>query len=288
MKTLAFWVSALLFPASAVMAQLTVEVTLQQEQFLPGEAIPAVVRITNRSGQTLNLGKDDTWLTFSVESPSGFVVSKKSEVPVREEFTLESSKLAKVTVDLAPYFTLPKPGPYDIIATVTIKEWNRQVTSPPRHFDLIEGSKLWEQEVGLPPAPGEAGKAPELRKYTLHQANYLKKTLMLYVQITDHTGKIYRVFPIGPMISFSHVEPQIDKFSNLHVLYQDGPHSFSYHVITPQGSILTRQTYDFTTRPRLKVDEEGNLTVVGGARRITSRDLPPPATAEDNPEKPKP
>jgi hypothetical protein len=288
MKNLALCVSGLLFAASAVSAQVTVEVTLEQEQFLPGESIPAVVRITNRSGQTLEMGKDDTWLTFSVESPNGFVVSKKDEVPVKEEFTLESSKVAKVSVDLAPYFTLPQPGPYNIRATVTIREWSRQVNSPPKHFDLIEGAKLWEQEVGLPLASGDSDKAPELRKYTLHQANYLKKQLMLYIQITDHNGKVYKVFPIGPMLSFSHPEPQIDKFSNLHVLYQDGPHSFSYNVINPYGSLLTRQTYDFTTRPRLRLDSEGNLTIVGGTRRITSRDLPPSDTAETNAEKPKP
>ena len=288
MKKLALSVSGLLFAASAVTAQVSVEVTLDQEQFLPGEAIPAVVRITNRSGQTLEMGKDDTWLTFNVESPNGFVVSRKGDVPVREAFTLESSKVAKVSVDLAPYFTLPQPGPYKIEATVSIREWNRQVTSPAKPFDLIEGSKLWEQEVGLPLEPGDSDKAPELRKYTLHQANYLRKQLMLYIQITDHSGKIYKVFPIGPMLSFSHPQPQIDKFSNLHVLYQDGPHSYSYNVINPQGSVLTRQTYDISTRPKLTLDSEGNLTVVGGTRRITSRDLPPPDTAQDNAPKPKP
>ena len=45
----------------------------------------------------------------------------------------------------------------------------------------------------------------------------------------------------------------------------------SYTVFTPDGEIVDRQTYDYTdTRPRLQVDEEGRISVVGGLRRVTS------------------
>ena len=49
---------------------------MEQRQFLPSEAIPAAVRITNRSGQPLHLGADANWLTFNVESADGFIVVK--------------------------------------------------------------------------------------------------------------------------------------------------------------------------------------------------------------------
>lgn len=52
-------------------AQVNVEVAMDQDEFLPGEALPAAVRITNRSGQSLDLGKDPDWLTFSIESRDG-------------------------------------------------------------------------------------------------------------------------------------------------------------------------------------------------------------------------
>ena len=58
-------------------AQVTVDVVLDQEQFLPSETMPVAVRITNRSGQPLHLGADANWLTFSVESTGGTVVVKK-------------------------------------------------------------------------------------------------------------------------------------------------------------------------------------------------------------------
>src|SRR5438132_4111285 len=93
--------AALVSPASA---QVTVEVLQDQDQFLPGEALPTAVRITNRSGQVLRLGKEQDWLNFTVESRDGFVAAKTGEVPVSGEFVLDSAKMATKWVDLAPYF----------------------------------------------------------------------------------------------------------------------------------------------------------------------------------------
>jgi hypothetical protein len=255
-------------------AQVTVEVDLRQNQFLPGESLTAAVRISNRSGQTLRLGSEEDWLTFSVESRDGYVVLKTGEAPVVGEFTLESSKRATKEVDIAPYFNLSKPGRYTITANVYLKDWSRQLSSQPKVFDIIEGAKLWEREVGVPRVSGRTNQAPDLRKYTLQQANYLKKSLMLYVQVTDGSGKINRVYPLGPMLSFGQPEPEVDKLSNLHVLYQNGPHSFHYVVINTDGDVIVRQTYDYTTRPRLRVNDEGNLVVMGGNRRPSLDDLP--------------
>ena len=132
---------------------------------------------------------------------------------------------------------------------------------------------------------------PEVRKYILQQANYLRTQLRLYVRLTDASGaKTFRVFPIGPMVSFGRPEPQVDKFSNMHLLYQDGPRSFIYTVINPQGEVITRHTYEIYggTRPRLQPDMDGKVVVTGGARRPTKDDVPPSKEPEPSKEQPKP
>jgi hypothetical protein len=263
-------------------AQVTVDIALDQDEFLPGERLPIAVRITNLSGQTLDLGREPDWLTLSVESRDGYVVLKTGDVPVVGEFQLESSKRAIKRVNIEPYFNLIKPGRYTIIASVTIKAWNRQITSAPKGFDIIRGAKLWEQDIGVPRLDGPSNAPPEVRKYALQEANYLRHHLMLYFQLTDRSGRFNKVFPIGPMLSFGQPEPQVDKWSNLHVLYQNGPHSFNYTVIDPNGVVIGRQNYDYTTRPRLEVDADGNIKVVGGRRRITPEDLPPAGIVEAN------
>src|SRR4029077_18563621 len=103
-----------LFPAAA---QVSVEVTLDQDQFLPGEPLIAAVRISNRAGQTLHLGDDDNWLTISIEQKGGTVVPKIGDIPVRGPFTVESSGRTTRRVDLAPYFALSEVGRYEITAT---------------------------------------------------------------------------------------------------------------------------------------------------------------------------
>jgi len=277
MRKVGLWLCLLTGIASPVLGQVAVEVAFDQEQFLPGEAIPVSVKVSNRSGQKLKFGVDADWLTFAVESRDGLVVPKIGDAPVVGSFDLESAERATKHVDIGPYFAIPQPGRYAVTATVRIKDWGGQtVSSQPRNFNVMEGAKLWEQEFGVPRALGATNTIPEVRKYVLQQANYLKGKLRLYLRLTDVTGtRVYRVVPIGLILSFSHPEPRIDKFSNLHLLYQNWAHSFSYTVFNPDGEILDRQTYDYTdTRPRLLVDDEGKISVAGGVRRVTSNGSP--------------
>jgi hypothetical protein len=267
---------------SRLSAQVSVEVLTDQDEFLPGEAIPVIARITNRSGQTLKLGGVEGWLKFSIEAHDGYVAYKNGDAPVAGEFTLQSSERATVRVNLAPYFQLPKPGHYTITATVAIPEWKKDISSDPKGFDIIQGARLWEQDFGVPKLPGDTNALPEMRHYALQEANYLRSHLTLYVQVTDDVGKINKVLPIGPMLSFGQPEPRVDKMSNLHVLYQNGPRTFSYNVVNPNGDLILRQTYDYTTRPRLMPDANGNLMIVGGTRRLTRDDVPSPKFSAGN------
>src|ERR1051325_9177237 len=104
MKRFGLLLALALASAGRLSAQVTVDLVLDQDQFLSGETLNGTVRITNRSGQSLHLGMDNRWLTFSVESKDRFLVSRTGEVPVDGEFVLESSKLAKKEVDISPYF----------------------------------------------------------------------------------------------------------------------------------------------------------------------------------------
>jgi hypothetical protein len=276
MRKVGLWLCLLAGLVSPVWGQVAVEVVLDQEQFLPGEALPVAVRVSNRSGQKLSFGAEADWLTFAIESRDGLVVPKMGEAPVIGSFDLESAERGTKHVDIAPFFSITQPGRYAITATVRIKEWGQTVTSRPKNFNVMEGAKLWEQEFGVPTPLGGTNTIPEVRKYVLQQANYLKGKLRLYLRLTDATGtKTFRVVPIGLILSFSRPEPRIDKFSNLHLLYQNWAHSFSYTVFTPDGEIVDRQAYDYTdTRPRLQVDDEGRISVAGGVRRVTSNGSP--------------
>lgn len=258
------------FPA---LAQLAVEVTVDQEQFLRDEAIKAKVRITNHSGQTLKLGADNSWLAFSIEGLDSGSVARLGDVQVAGEFTLESAHVATRTVDLTQGFDLSEPGRYNVTGTVRIKDWGVEVPSKPLRIEVVRGTKVWEQEFGVPGATG----APETRRFILQHANYQKR-LMLYLRVADlDDRKVFRVMPLGPVVSFSRPEALVDQNSELNVLFQSGARSFLFYVIRPDGEIAIRQSYDYAgSRPSLRQTEEGRIFVGGGARRVAQSDIPAP------------
>jgi hypothetical protein len=271
--------TVLLFASPLLQAQVKVEVALDQQQFLPGESLPVILRVINHSGQTLYFGADNTWLDFSVETQDGHAIGKTAEFPPAEAFALDSAQRATRRIDIAPCFNLTARGHYKVRANVLVQEWNQVITSPPVEFDIIEAAKLWEQDFGVPLPQGVTNRPAEIRRYSLQEANYLKH-LTLYFRVSDRTGRINKVFPLGQMISFGQPDARLDKVNNLHVLYQNGPHSFYYTVIDPDGDVIVRRNYEYTTRPRLRADENGNFDVIGGTRRVSESDLPPPTAAE--------
>jgi len=263
-------------------AQVSVEVVLDQEQILPGEALVVGVRITNFSGQTLRFGADNDWVNFTIEGRDGYVVAMTGEIPVTGEFEVESSTVATKRVDLAPYFTITRPGRYLVTAIVKLKEWDKHLANKPKGFDVVAGTKLWEQDFGVPLPAGES-KAPDVRRYALQQAIHLKQ-MKLYARLTDQTeSRVFACFPLGPMVSFSKPECQIDKSSNLHVLYQTGARAFNYSVVNPDGKLILRRTHEYSdTRPVLRADREGRILVAGGVRRLSRDDLPPLSETSTN------
>jgi len=259
-------------------AQVAVEVVLEQEQFLPSESMPVAVRIKNRSGQPLHLGAEANWLTFDVEGADGLIVLKNAEVPVVGEFELNSSQVATKRVDLAPYFGMTQPGRYHVTATVRVKAWGTEIASPVKNFDVITGARIWSQDFGMPPSDGATNRPPEVRKYTLQKANYLRAQLRLYVEVSDAAeSHVFKVVNIGKTVSFSTPEIQLDRLSNLHVMWQSGAAHFTYAVVSPEGALLRQEVYDYASsgpRPRLSMADDGTVTVYGGVRRVQPEPMP--------------
>lgn len=263
-------------------AQVSMDLVLDQDQFLPNETIRVAVKITNTSGQQLHLGATPTWLTFSMEASDGTVVVKNGEVPVVEEFDLDSSQMATKHVDLQPYFQVTRPDRYKVIATMHIPEWGLTVNSAPAHFDIISGAELWSQDFGVTVV---SNTPPESRRYSLVKANYLMKQLRLYVKVSANGGEnVLKVTPMGPMVSFNLPEEEVDRDSMLHVLWQTGAQTFSYAIVTPYGEIVSRDIYDnFNSRPRLAINNDGEVYVRGGTRRVRAPEMPTAKTPAASP-----
>lgn len=276
MKWLRLRLLALLAVATPMHAQVSVQVELDQEQYLVRESIIAAVRIVNFSGQTLRLGRSPDWLTFDVEAADGSYLHKLGDPPVVHEFEVPNSARATRRVNLTPWFELNKLGRYKVIATVRIPELSQEITSSPGYLNLTGGALLWQQPFGWRPrVEGQPGPT-EIRHYSLVQAMN-RQHATLYVRISDeYDNQILRVEPLGQLLGFSRPEPQIDRASRLHVLWQTGARTFSYNQIDPEGQLLLRRTYQYASnRPRLRTGEDGEVRVVGGSPISQPNDFPP-------------
>jgi hypothetical protein len=279
MKQPAFWMAVLMASLCAARAQVEVQVVMDQTEFLAAEAVPVAVRVINHSGQTLHFGPED-WLSFSVEAQDGLIVVKSGDPPTDHNFDLESSGVATQHANVEPYFTITQTGHYTVVATVKLKDWDQEVTSPPKGFDVIQGVKLSEQEFGVPDSSATNHSAPEVRKYILQEATYLKH-LRLYLRLTDpDESRVFRVLAIGPMTSFSQPVTQLDQQNNLHLLYEESARTYLYVVTNPDGQITMRQMYYYTdAAPRMKTDDSGGIYIAGGTRHVSPDDVPAPVPA---------
>jgi hypothetical protein len=194
---------------------------------------------------------------------------------VQGAFDLESSTIATKKVDLSTLFDLTRVGSYRIVATVNVPAFRENFASPSKQFIISNGSRLGEEiTFGVPNSAGPDGK-PEVRKYRLIQTNP-GADAKLFVRVSDMMNNSIKVIPIGGLVSFSRPEPQLDRWSNLHLLYQNGARSLLYTEINPEGMVIAKETHEITdSRPTLVANDEGRIIVRGGARRYTSHDIPP-------------
>ena len=129
--------------------------------------------------------------------------------------------------------------------------------------------------------PREARKddheAPEVRKYILQRAAYLKR-LTLYFRLTDESeSTVFKVMPLGQITSFTEPITRLDTNNCLHLLYAESARTYGYRVITPNGDLLKRQQFFYLERepPSLKLDDSGAVFVAGAVRHPSENDIPP-------------
>lgn len=266
--------------AGRLFAQLEIHVTVAQDQFIPGEAVEAAVRISNFTGRKIVLGDSRTWLRFDLDSSDGRVVTRLADVPETGEFSLEPSTRGTLRFDIQPQFEIARPGRYRLTATVMTPD-GEQFTSRPTPLEVIRGTRLWERDFSVAVPPDQ----PDIRrKYVLQQATHLR-SLRLYLRVTDaDEHEILKVINLGGIVSFNRPDCRVDRTSRLHLLHQIDAETYRYHLVDTDGSLLQRRLHIITARrPELRVNESGEVAVLGGERRRHSSDFPVEIPSEPTP-----
>jgi hypothetical protein len=252
----------------AARAEVQLQVEFERHtQFVAGESCEIAVRIVNYTGDVLKLGGKPDWVQISLDEVNGGSVTRLRDIPDVGEFSLKPSTRGTLRIDLAPCFRIDHPGRYQVSATMIDPTSGVTVASRPVEFEVIHGTTLWEQAFSI---PSTGGRAPTHRKFSLQQANFLTKP-ELYARVSDESDSaIFSVRLLGPLVSFSSPDHMIDRRTRLHVLHRVGSEQFLYHVIAPDGTLEARRMYVFSERaPELRVNDQGEVAVIGGARRVS-------------------
>jgi hypothetical protein len=274
------WIASMTSLPAQVPAEVggvSCEIVIAQEEYIPGEEVKVGVRIVNRSGETLFLGKDNKWLTFSVESNEKRFVREKAVPPVAGAFSVPPSKMGTKIIPLTPYFDISQLGRYTVSAALQIPSWSEPVKARAKTFDVVGGTPVRSVQFGIPNLNGRTNAEPDTRRYVLQKLERLGR-VKLYFTLTDASGaQIEEAYPLCEMPSASLPEIQLDQHNNAHILVQTGVKTAIYYEINFVGVVVGRQTYQYAAAlPHMGMDKNGNIIILGGQRLLAGTDLPPP------------
>jgi hypothetical protein len=275
MVRLGFFLIVLVLPTVARAQLLVVETLVEEQYYLPGEKVKIGVKISNYSGQTVELGDDTQWLSLSVARGDGYILPRKSAVSVPGTFKIETGMAATRRFEIDPFFELNTPGSYTVSATVRVPEWKFSADSRTVPLHIQRGAQLWGRQFGVPKKKGDPAGAPEVRRYGIIKTRREGK-LRLFVTVTDSDQfKNLGAIPVASLIGFSEPQPQLDKENNLHVLVQSGKDTFTYAVVDPDCKLVGTETYKLSgARPSLTFNSKGEIVVKNGVRHLRQGDIP--------------
>lgn len=248
----------LFFLTSLTHAQLSTNLRLSKQQYLAGEAVMAVVTVTNHAGQTLTFASDGRtqWLDFVVKDRRGENVPPRGKSLFGKMSIRAGESLAR-EVDLAQHFQLSEAGNYSVSAVVHMPGRSGEGAATNRvQFTQSPGARYWTQKVGV------AGKT---REYNIISFSGDEKS-QLYAKITDgQTGRNIRTFLLGEFLMLRKPLVTVDRQQRMHVLFLATPTTWVHVAVNVDGAVVDRKLHQ-----RGQLGDPQLLTFGDGTVRVTN------------------
>ena len=251
--------------------QLAVTLRLAKSQYLAGEAVVAVVSITNHAGQDITFYSDGRtqWLDFILKDSHREPVTPRGRSGFGK-MTLKAGATLAREVNLGEHFILSEPGSYTAVALIHMPESSGEGFSTNRVlFNQSPGRPYWTQKVGLPGKPGQT------REFRILNFNGDQSTEIYAQIIDDNTGRKLRTFALGDALMLRKPLVTVDKHQRLHVMYLGTPSMWVHCQIDTDGQLVGREIHQCAASgdPQL-------LTFPDGTVRVTNSIVYDPKAAE--------
>jgi len=245
-------------------AQIQVELKISRRFFMTYEPVVATVSITNRAGRDIVLQDADNqkWFSFSIFNGDDSPVGPRDLNYQVSPLTIPAGQTLKRKVNLNELYPINEFGLYRIRASVYFAELHKYFSSVPVSIEISEGKLIWQQVVGVPEGQEGAGtnRVISLLSFRLPDQN------QLYVRVEDReAGIVYCNHSIGRLLESGPPQALLDLQNQIHLLQLVGPATYGYTKVGLNGELLEQSSYNqVKSRPHLKKQANGNVTVVGG------------------------
>ena len=265
MKTIRTLLYALLaFTALApAHAQFAVSVAIKRRLFILHEPILATVTLTNMTGREVTLADtaEFQWFGFQISGSNETNIPPRNARYAVEPIQLRPGETVKRTVNLTELYQLGEFGLMRVRAAIHFADTGKFHVSKPEIIEMTEGTKQWQQTVGVPSGGGT-------RMFTLlsHQQDEKK---MLYIRCEDpDSGTIHCTFPVGRMIEGIAPQAAFDAVNCLYVLQLIGQRAYILTKVGLDGQFLGQTHYAAPkSRPTLRKLADGTLQIIGGVKQ---------------------
>jgi hypothetical protein len=243
-------------------SQVGVAISMQQNQFMAGEAAQFQCTITNHTGNNLilsNVGQLP-WLEVNVIRSGGQPATQFQRANPGPIQIPAGQSVAK-TIDVNSLYNIREAGTYRVSVVVRTDANENSYSSNSVLFHTINLRPDWSHKFSL-------SGAKDTREFRMMNFTNNKQT-MIYVQVIDNkTGTPLRTLNLGKALLFRKPQAAIDKQQNMHVLYLASPEFFLYARIDSQGRFLGRELYTPGAGgdPRLMTFADGSVKVSSGIK----------------------
>ncbi len=238
---------------------------MKKKEHLVGEAVIAVLTVTNHTGQNQTFHSDGRipWLNLIVKS-NGQAVNAKNSNNFGSMKIAPGETLAR-EIDLSQYFHLSRAGNFSVVAVIRPPGSNLDGSSTNRaFFNQSSGRIYWSQKVGvLALKKNSSGTERRTRQYKLINFTGDSKP-NLYVEVDDVTsGQTLATYSLGQVLMMRKPVATVDKNQLMHVLFLATPAMYLHYAINADGSVDTRQIHKrgSTGEPNLVTMPDGSVGV---------------------------
>ncbi len=254
-------------------AQISVDLELDRSIYIAHEPITGKLTVVNRAGRDLIFGDSNgrSWLDYSITDSRGNLVSPIQASSGVKPVMIASGQTHQMKVVVNDIYPMSQIGTYRVTTTVSFPQINRVFQSKSLTVQIVEGTPLWNQIVGVPEGYPGAG---TYRIYELLTYFHGTRQKALYFRLKDNTtGRAIRTFSLGDYLNVRPPAKAIDRSNQLHILHMTAPQQYYYTLVDLDGEVITREKYfeAKSSRPELITLPSGEVELRGGITEEQSK-----------------